>query len=135
MVIQKAQTNKFLMIKNFLIVFIGGGVGSAFRYLTSILTNKYFPSNFPTATFLVNAIGCLIIGIVAGMYLKSSMTNPDTKLLLITGFCGGFTTFSAFAYENLNLIRSDHLPLAIFYTCLSVIAGIGFVWVGLTVTK
>jgi len=123
------------MIKNILIVFIGGGAGSVFRYLTSIMTHKYFTGIFPLATFIVNVTGCLIIGIVTGLYLKNNMTNPDIRLLLVAGFCGGFTTFSAFAQENINLIQMDQLPTAILYTVSSVIAGLGFVWLGLAITK
>src|SRR6187455_1929124 len=116
------------MIKYILIVFIGGGTGSVLRYLTSVLTNKYFTSGFPLATFLVNIIGCLIIGFVTGLYLKNSMTNPDTKLLLVAGFCGGFTTFSAFAQENINLLQTNQISMAVIYTTLSVITGLAFVW-------
>ena len=123
------------MIKYILIVFIGGGTGSVLRYLTSVLTNKYFTSGFPLATFLVNIIGCLIIGIVTGLYLKNSMTNPDTKLLLVTGFCGGFTTFSAFAQENINLLQTNQISMAVIYTTLSVITGLAFVWLGLFLTR
>jgi CrcB protein len=123
------------MVKNILIVFLGGGSGSVFRYMTSVMTHKYFTGVFPLATFLVNIIGCLIIGLVTGLYLKSSMSNPDVRLLLVAGFCGGFTTFSTFAQENINLVQTDQLPTAIFYTVISVIAGLAFVWLGLSITK
>ena len=123
------------MIKNILIVFIGGGAGSVFRYMASLMTHKYFTGIFPLATFLVNITGCLIIGIITGLYVKNNMTNPDIRLLLVAGFCGGFTTFSAFAQENINLIQMDQLPTAILYTTLSVIAGLGFVGLGMAITK
>jgi CrcB protein len=123
------------MIKNILIVFIGGGTGSVFRYISSLITHKYFTGIFPLATFLVNITGCLIIGLVTGLYLKNSMSNPDVRLLLVAGFCGGFTTFSAFAQENINLIQTDQLPTAILYTIISVTAGLAFVWLGLSITK
>ena len=123
------------MIKNILIVFIGGGAGSVLRYLTSVLTGRNLTAGFPMPTFLVNVAGCLIIGIVTGLYLKNSLSSADTKLLLVTGFCGGFTTFSAFAQENLKLMQEGQLATAIIYTTLSVVLGIAFVWLGLLITK
>ena len=123
------------MIKNILLVAIGGGTGSVLRYLTSVLTSKYFTSTFPLGTFVVNIVGCLIIGILTGLFYKSSMTSPDLKILFITGFCGGFTTFSAFAQENINLMQSNNLVTAIIYTTLSVVVGLTFVWIGLLMTK
>lgn len=123
------------MTKNILIVLIGGGTGSVLRYLASLLTSKFFPTTFPLATFLINIIGCFVIGIVTGLYLKNNMTNPDTRLLLVTGFCGGFTTFSTFAQENINLMQTNNLTLAIIYTGLSVVLGLAFVWLGLFITK
>lgn len=123
------------MTKNILIVLIGGGTGSVLRYLAFLLTSKLFPTTFPLATFLVNIIGCFIIGIVTGFYLKNNMANPDTRLLLVTGFCGGFTTFSAFAQENINLIQTNNMTLAIIYTGFSIILGLVFVWLGLLITK
>ena len=123
------------MLKNILIVFIGGGTGSVFRYMTSVVTHKYFSGIFPLATFLVNMIGCLLIGIITGLYVKTSLTNPDTRLLLIAGFCGGFTTFSTFAQENINLIQMEQAPTAILYTVTSVIVCLAFAWLGMSLTK
>ena len=123
------------MLKNILIVFIGGGTGSVFRYMTSVVTHKYFSGIFPLATFLVNMIGCLLIGIITGLYIKTSLTNPDTRLLLVAGFCGGFTTFSTFAQENINLIQMDQAPTAILYTVTSVIVCLAFAWLGMSLTK
>ncbi len=123
------------MTKNILIVLIGGGTGSVLRYLASVLTNKYFPTSFPVGTFVVNIIGCFIIGALTGLYLKNNLTNPDTKLLLVTGFCGGFTTLSTFAQENINLMQTNNMTLAIIYTGLSVLLGLTFVWLGLFITK
>src|SRR5690554_5881668 len=116
------------MIKSVLIVFLGGGVGSVFRYLTSVFTEKYVQSSFPWATFFVNAAGCLIVGILAGLIIKEQLTNPDLRLLFITGFCGGFTTFSAFALENIKLFQSGNTLVALLYIALSVLLGIFAVW-------
>lgn len=123
------------MIKNIFIVLIGGGVGSVFRYLVSLYLNKCVSINFPFSTFIVNIFGCLLIGIISGLFLKSNYTTPELKLLIVTGFCGGFTTFSAFAHENFNLIESDNFTLSLFYSFLSVFLGVFSVWIGVFIAK
>ena len=123
------------MFKTFLIVFLGGGIGSAFRYLTSVITEKYVQSSFPWATFLVNVFGCLLIGILIGFFTKQQIENSNLKLLFITGFCGGFTTFSAFALENIKLFQSGNSLLALLYIALSVLLGVLAVWTGMMIMK
>ncbi len=123
------------MFKTFLIVFLGGGIGSAFRYLTSVITEKYVQSSFPWATFLVNVFGCLLIGILIGFFTKQQIENSNLKLLFITGFCGGFTTFSAFALENIKLFQSGNSLLALLYIALSVFLGVLAVWTGMMIMK
>lgn len=123
------------MFKALLIVGIGGGIGSSFRYLTSVLTQKYIQSLFPWATFLVNVIGCLLIGVLIGFFAKQQVENPALKLLFVTGFCGGFTTFSAFALENIKLFQSGNTLLALLYIVLSVLLGIFAVWGGMLLVK
>lgn len=123
------------MIKNIFIVLIGGGAGSVFRYLVSFYLNKWGSFSFPFSTFIVNIFGCLLIGIISGLFFKSNYLSPELKLLIITGFCGGFTTFSAFAYENFNLIQSGNFTLSLFYSFLSVLFGIVSVWIGILIAK
>lgn len=123
------------MIKSVLIVFLGGGIGSIFRYLTSVFTQKHIQQSFPWATFFVNIVGCLIVGILVGLFTKQQIPNADLKLLFITGFCGGFTTFSAFALENIKLFQSGNSFLALLYIALSVILGVFAVWTGMMITK
>ena len=93
------------MIKQILLVGLGGGLGSVFRFLTSLLTAKYYSNAFPIATFTANILGCFLIGLLIGILGQSIQTNQNLKLLLITGFCGGYTTFSAFAGYSTQL---DH---------------------------
>lgn len=124
-----------IMLKSIIIVFLGGGIGSAFRYLASVFTQKYIQQSFPWATFFVNILGCLIVGILAGLIIKQQLTNPDLRLLFITGFCGGFTTFSAFALENIKLFQSGNSLLALLYIALSVLLGILAVWSGMMIVK
>ena len=86
-------------MKQVLLVFVGGGIGSALRYMVGKFL-KTSASGFPWSTFSVNVLGSLLIGILMGATLKNSSFSENQTLLLITGLCGGFTTFSAFAYEN-----------------------------------
>ena len=88
------------MLKNILFVTVGGSLCSIFRYLISIFIAKYWSSTFPMATFITNILGCFIVGFIFGFLDKNNIYIPDIKLILLTGFCGGFTTFSAFGYEN-----------------------------------
>lgn len=123
------------MLKSILLVGLGGGTGSIFRFLASHFTRKYFSGNFPLATFLVNLSGCLLIGLFIGWMIKSQNFSTDLKWLLIVGFCGGYTTFSAFALENFELIQSEKYVMAILYILGSVILGILSVWLGIFLSK
>lgn len=123
-----------MLIKSIILVGLGGGIGSILRYLTSFVCNKYLPSQFPWGTFIVNILGCLLIGILLGL-LSRNNSSQDLKLLFITGFCGGYTTFSAFAAENITLIQSNHLAIAILYIAASILAGLLAVWAGLYLVK
>lgn len=118
------------MFKNLLLIGAGGAAGSMLRYLISFLFHKYLNSSFPAGTFVVNVTGCFLIGIFMGMYADNQHT-PQLKLLLVTGFCGGYTTFSAFSYENLSLINNGQTMLAFGYIFASIITGVAAVWLGL----
>ncbi len=121
-------------MKQVLLVFLGGGLGSAIRYLVGRWTDGSF-AFFPYGTFLVNVIGCLIIGVVLGMSLKFNTLSQNTVLFLATGFCGGFTTFSAFAYENYALLKNgDYLAFSV-YTFGSLALGFGAVLIGLWISR
>jgi len=123
------------MIKEIIYVGIGGGIGSIFRYLTSFYSPKIFPGDYPWGTFLVNMIGCLVIGLLLGLIEKERMLFPQMRQLLIVGFCGGFTTFSSFAAENIRLIQSGQLMLVLLYTTASVLLGLAAVGLGLYLVK
>ncbi len=111
------------MIKAFLLVGIGGFFGSIARYGVKLLTDKYIPVSFPYGTFIVNILGCFIIGVLFGLAHRSQV-NTNTWLVLATGFCGAFTTFSTFALENNMLLAGKQSTTAIVYTVLSLVLGL-----------
>lgn len=121
-------------MKQLFLVFLGGGTGSILRYIISKNLNPYF-HHFFLGTFLVNIIGCLLIGIVLGSSLKSNFLTPNQTLLLSTGFCGGFTTFSTFAFEKHSLLRSGDLLNFSIYTIASIVIGVIAISIGIWISK
>ena len=118
------------MIRNILLVALGGAVGSVCRFLLSGMNI----ASWPWGTFAVNILGSLIIGLLMGLVSKG-IVSPEMKLLLVTGFCGGFTTFSTFANESFSLIKTgDALQMAL-YVGASVIVGILAVWAGMMLSN
>ncbi|MFY8098086.1 MAG: fluoride efflux transporter CrcB [Flavobacterium sp.] len=118
------------MSKNIILVLLGGGIGSVIRYLISYFFNKYQTTFFPWPTFIANSLGCFLIGLFFAYTLKNNVQSETLKLLLITGFCGGFTTFSTFSLENLQLIQNQNYTLAITYTISSLLIGTIAVFLG-----
>lgn len=121
-------------MKQILLVFLGGGLGSVARYLISKTLNPYI-NNFFLGTFTVNVVGCFLIGLILGVSLKESYISSNTTLLLATGFCGGFTTFSSFAFEKHTLLRSGDLTSFTMYLLLSITMGVLAVAAGLYLSK
>jgi len=121
-------------MKGLLLVFLGGGLGSSLRYWIGLNLNSY-KTGIPYGTFAANVIGSLIIGIVLGLSLKNNYLSNNTILFLATGFCGGFTTFSAFAYENHLFLKSGDFMTFAIYTIASFILGFAAVFFGMWVVK
>lgn len=109
-------------MKEFLLVGIGSFLGGGMRFLVSKAMTSWMASSFPLGTFTVNIIGCLIIGFVSGLPL-GGWFSPNTKLILTTGFCGGFTTFSTFMSENSSLAKDGNFTLAALYIFASLTIG------------
>ncbi|HWR33049.1 MAG TPA: fluoride efflux transporter CrcB [Chitinophagaceae bacterium] len=123
------------MIKNILLVGLGGGIGSIARYLTQRLAYNIYPHHFPWGTFGVNVIGCFLIGLLWGISFKSFDSNEHWKMFLMAGLCGGFTTFSAFTLEGIGLIKEQRLFLFFTYVGASVILGLLATYLGMRLTK
>ena len=121
-------------MKSFLLVFLGGGLGSALRYLVASAMNQY-SKVLPFGTFTVNILGCLLIGMILGYAQRENTLTSNQTLLLATGFCGGFTTFSAFANENLELIKNGEIFNFSVYTIGSILVGVLAVFIGFSLTN
>lgn len=116
-----------------LAVAVGSAVGGVFRYaMTQVIQTRVA---FPVGTLSVNVLGCFLIGVLAELALTSSRLSPESRILLISGFCGGFTTFSTFGYETVELLQAGAWPRAALYVALSVTLGIAAVWGGLTAVR
>jgi CrcB protein len=114
-----------------LLVGAGGFLGAVLRYLASGAVQaaaRY--GHFPWGTFAVNAAGCLLIGVVAGLAELRGVFSPEQRLFLITGFLGGFTTFSAYGYETYYLVRVGEVALAAANVAGQVAVGLAAVWGG-----
>lgn len=111
-------------IKILLVIGLGGGIGSICRYLVQVLVTRHFASTFPAGTLLVNITGCFIIGLLFGLVSRHAWLTIEWRLFLITGICGGYTTFSSFSYESISLIREGHYLYFLSYVLLSVAVGL-----------
>ena len=121
------------MLKNILIVGFGSFVGGIARYLTYLLIDKRLGGSLPINTFIVNIIGSLILGIIAGLIIKNQI-NDSTRLALAVGFCGSYTTFSTFALDNMQLLNQKPTT-AFIYIIASVVIGIAAVFMGFYIGK
>ncbi|MFM9988295.1 fluoride efflux transporter CrcB [Flavobacterium sp.] len=122
-------------MKTIFYIALGGGLGSVLRYLTTVVMNKYLQATFPYATFVTNIVGCLLIGLFFGYLEKQNAVSQDLKFFLITGLCGGYTTFSTFSNENIQLIQNNQILIAFLYISLSVFFGLMATWTGLIIAK
>lgn len=121
-------------MKYIFLVFAGSGLGGVCRYLISTVF-KDQSYTFPVQTFLVNVAGCFLLGIVYALFDKNEQFSESWKIALTTGFCGGFTTFSAFGFENFSLINNGQIKTTLVYTIGSLVLGILSVFGGVYLVK
>lgn len=123
------------MFKAILFVGLGSFVGGSLRFVISKYVQSLLNFDFPMGTFLVNVIGCLIIGFFYGAFSSEHLMNNNMRLLLTTGFCGGFTTFSTFMNDNYGYIREQNFLLLALYTSFSLFVGLIMLYVGYNLAK
>ena len=123
------------MIKEMLIAGMGGFVGTCLRFLVGKLTHIMSSSPYPWGTFMVNIIGSFVIGLFFGLAEKTNLISAHMNIFLITGFCGGFTTFSSFSNDMYLLLTNKHWSYFVLYVGLSFVLGLILVWLGRSLIK
>ena len=122
------------MYRYLVYVIVGSSFGGAARYLSQEFVQKRFPSFIPLSTLSVNIIGSFIIGIIYALAERSKI-SAEVRILIATGFCGGFTTFSSFAFENVKLLQDGEFFNTALYVVLSIVIGFVAVYLGILFTK
>jgi CrcB protein len=122
-------------MKYLLITGLGGAIGTMLRWLVQMGIGRYLTIAFPLGTFAVNVSGCFIIGLLYGLSDKYSWMTMEWRLLLITGVCGGYTTFSSYAFESVGLIRQGNYSYFILYVLGSVVLGLLATMAGIAIVK
>ncbi|WP_411037289.1 fluoride efflux transporter CrcB [Shinella sp. BYT-45] len=120
---------------NYLIVFLGAGLGGAGRHGVNVLSARFFGTAFPAGTLAINVLGCLLIGLVAGVFAFRGHLPAELRLFLTTGILGGFTTFSAFSLDAALLWERGEAGLAALYVGASVVLSLAAVAAGLAMTR
>ena len=123
------------MVKILFIIGTGSFIGGVLRYLISKLIQNSMISSFPFGTFVVNILGCFLIGVIYGLSERGNYISTEWKMFLTVGFCGGFTTFSTFANENVSMLRDGNFMSFAVYTSLSVFLGLSATYFGNLITK
>lgn len=123
------------MIRLALIVGAGGFLGTVSRYFTQILMQRWFQTLFPIGTLAVNILGSFLIGVIYALSERNNILSPEIRLFLTVGFCGGFTTFSSFSFDILNLTKDSSFIYTLLYMAGSIFLGILAVYLGTITTK
>lgn len=119
----------------YLLIGAGGFIGSVLRYWTSVNAYKIFGEEFPYGTFVVNTLGCLLIGFIAEISENRFLVSPEIRIFLMIGFLGGYTTFSTFGYETFVLLQDKDYLTAFLNILLSVAICLASVWIGTLIAK
>ena len=123
------------MLRNLLLIGLGGFLGSISRFLVSTGVNRVFQSVLPIGTLAVNILGCLLIGIIYSLAEQKNILGPELRIFLGVGFCGGFTTYSSFAFEKFSLIKTGDFLLLSVYVGASIFLGLIAVYLGSQIHK
>jgi CrcB protein len=123
------------MIQSILLAGVGGFVGTCARYAVGRWAAWTFHTLWPWGTSTVNLVGCLLIGVLYGLVEQHRLPGANLALLLITGFCGGFTTFSTFADDGFRMLQQQRLGAFVGYVALSLVGGLLMVWLGRSIVK
>ncbi|WP_321426107.1 fluoride efflux transporter CrcB [uncultured Bacteroides sp.] len=123
------------MIKTLFIIGSGSFIGGVSRYLTSRFIQNSVISSFPFGTFIVNILGCFLVGFFYGLSERGNLINNEWRMFLTIGFCGGFTTFSTFSSENVSLLRDGNFFYFAIYASLSLFLGLTATYLGNLITK
>jgi len=111
-------------MRTILVIGLGGAIGSIGRYLIGGYIGRHLATTFPAGTFIVNITGCFIIGLLFGLASRHAWLTLEWRLFLITGICGGYTTFSSFSYESIELFRHGNYVYFLLYVLFSVLLGL-----------
>jgi len=114
---------------NLIAVFVSGGFGCLARYGVALLTRKWVFVAFPLATLISNILSCLIVALAFGLFSEKMLAQPTLRLMIVTGFCGGFSTFSAFSLESVQLIRDGHALIAGLNMVISLTVCFGLIFI------
>jgi fluoride exporter len=120
---------------NYLLVFIGGGLGSSLRHTVNVLCTRLLGTSFPYHTFIINITGSIVMGLIAGYLAFKGEASQPWRLFLMTGILGGYTTFSAFSLDAALLYERGEIGLALFYVLGSVVFSIAGLFAGLALVR
>ncbi len=117
-------------MEKFIAIFIGGGIGSSARWLVNVFFDKFTKGEFPYSTLFVNIVSCFILGFLSYYLMEKLHVAEEWRLFLTIGFCGGFSTFSAFAFEHFNMLQGGEIAKSVIYMVLSTVLGISAIIFG-----
>ena len=120
---------------NYVLVFVGGGLGSSLRYAVTVASGRAFGTNFPWGTFIINITGSTVMGLIAGYLAFKGEASQPWRILLMTGILGGYTTFSAFSLDTALLYERGDVGLALYYVLGSVLLAIAGLFMGLMLIR